>query len=423
MTISKKLSNTIVDAKAFQKGDAVDEAFASLRRDSPFEVATPDGYDPFWVATRHAEIVEIERQPDVFHAGDRANTVRPAAEVLQTMAMTGGDPNWVHALVALDGDVHKAMRAILFPHVTPKALKTMREGLGDVSRQFVDQMLAKAPECDFATEIAFLYPLRVIMQLLRIPIEDEPFMLSVTQQLFSSEDPELNLTRSEVSAAQQRDVLMRINAEFEAYFDKVTLDRRANPDSSLCSLIANATYQGEYLSRKLLMGYYMIAATAGHDTTANTLSGGMWALAKDPALLPQLQRNPELIDAFIEESIRWTVPVKHFMRSAAVDTELAGRKVSKGDWIMLSFHSAARDEAVYEEPHAFRLDRPMNRQIAFGFGSHVCLGQHLARMEMKLFWEELLPRIKAVSLAGEPERTRSNFVCGPKHVPIRFELA
>jgi cytochrome P450 len=211
--------------------------------------------------------------------------------------------------------------------------------------------------------------------------------------------------------------------ELEAYFGEVTRTFRANPSEHLNSLIANARINGDYLNQRQLMGYYIIAATAGHDTTSNTTGGAMWAMAEDPSIFAALKADPSKLNAFVEESIRWVVPVKHFMRTATVDTEVAGQAVKAGDWLMLAYQSANRDEAVFDDPFRFRLDREPNRQVAFGYGAHVCLGQHLARMEMRILWEELLPKLKSVELAGQPERTISNFVCGPKHVPVRFTRA
>ncbi|MFM6853338.1 MAG: cytochrome P450, partial [Sphingopyxis sp.] len=277
--------------------------------------------------------------------------------------------------------------------------------------------------CDFAEDVAFLYPLRVIMSVLGVPREDEARMLVLTQELFGSSDPELNRNKGEVTPEEALKQLIETNAEFEAYFATVTAKFRAQPDpTKINSLIANATIDGEYLNHRQIMGYYIIAATAGHDTTSNATAGAMWALAERPEMLAQLQADPSLINAFVDESIRWTTPVKHFMRTAQEDTEYQGHAISAGDWLMLSYHSANQDESAFDAPHEFRLDRKPNKQVAFGYGPHVCLGQHLARMEMRLLWEELLPRLASVELAQEPQRTRSNFVCGPKHVPIRFTV-
>ncbi|MDP3784093.1 MAG: cytochrome P450, partial [Sphingopyxis sp.] len=170
-------------------------------------------------------------------------------------------------------------------------------------------------------------------------------------------------------------------------------------------------------------GYYMIVATAGHDTTSASTAGAIMELAKNPALFERFRDAATDKAGLIEEAIRWTTPVQHFMRSAKEDVAIGGQKIREGDWLMLNYVSANRDEDVFGDPFAFNPDREKNQQIAFGFGAHVCLGQHLARMEMRILMEELLPRVKSLALAGEPARVESVFVGGLKRLPIRFEAA
>lgn len=422
MPIAAELAQTIVDPRAYAAGDPVDEAFRRIRAETPLAQAEPEGMEPFWVVSRHADIMTVERQPDLFHNGDKSTFLTMKENDGMVRFITGGEPNLIRSLVSLDGQEHKDLRAVVFPSMTPRAVKPMEDSIRAIAREFVAQMLERAPECDFASDVAFLYPLRVIMTVLGVPQEDEPFMLRLTQELFSSGDPELNRAKKEVNPAEALMLLKQTMEDLEAYFGAVTERFRANPTQHINSLIANAMIGGEYLNRRQMMGYYIIAATAGHDTTSNTTAGAMWALAERPHLLAELKADPAKIGAFVEESIRWTVPVKHFMRSATQDCEVAGQKIGAGDWMMLAYQSANRDEAVFEDPFAFRIDREPNRQIAFGYGAHVCLGQHLARLEMRVLWEELLPHLKSVELAGTPSRTISNFVCGPKHVPIRFSV-
>lgn len=418
--VDPHLASTIVDPRAYAAGDPVDEAFRAIRTDAPFAVARPEGYDPFWVVSRHADILAVEKQADVFHNGDRSTFLSPRESEAMVKMITGGEPNLIRSLVSVDGQEHKDLRGIIFPAVTPRALKAMEDDIRAIAREFVAHMLDQGGRCDFAADVAFLYPLRVIMSVLGVPPADEAFMLRLTQELFSSGDPELNRDGREVSPAEALMSLKATADELEGYFGHVTQKFRANPSAHVNSLIANATINGDYLNHRQLMGYYIISATAGHDTTSNTTAGAMWALASDRELFAALKADPSKINAFVEESIRWVVPVKHFMRTATVDTEVAGQKVSAGDWLMLAYQSANRDEAVFEDPFRFRIDREPNRHVAFGYGLHVCLGQHLARMEMRILWEELIPRLARIDLDGVPERTISNFVCGPKHVPIRF---
>jgi len=187
-------------------------------------------------------------------------------------------------------------------------------------------------------------------------------------------------------------------------------------------VIANATIDGQQISAFDAVSYYVIIATAGHDTTSSSTGGAMWALAERPGELAKVKADPTLIPGLVDESIRWTTPVRHFMRSAAVDTTVAGQSVKQGEWFMLCYPSGNRDETVFDDPLEFRVDRTPNRHLAFGYGAHVCLGQHLAKMEMRILWEELLPRLKSVELAGEAKLSEANFVNGPKKLPIRYAL-
>jgi cytochrome P450 len=188
-------------------------------------------------------------------------------------------------------------------------------------------------------------------------------------------------------------------------------------------VIANGAIEGCPLGDAERLWYYIIVATAGHDTTSSSTGGAMWALAENPAEFRKVKADLSLIPSLVDESIRWTTPVKTFMRTATADTEVRGRPVKKGDWIMLCYASGNRDEDVFEAPDTFRVDRKPNKHIAFGYGAHVCLGQHLAKMEMRILWEELLPRLKSVELGGPPAMSEAFFVNGPKRLPIRFEMA
>lgn len=424
MKIDRAIANIIVDPKAYANPARIDGAFSELRRDAPFALAEPDGYDPFWVVTKHADLLEVERQAAIFANGAGCNNLlmRDAIDLARTV--TGGDPNLIRTLVTVDGKIHKDLRGIAFPHFTPKAIKGAEEIVRSIADQFIDDMLANGPHCDFARDVAFFYPLRVIMTLLGIPKEDEPYLLRLTQQLLGNTDPELSRSGQAENGAIAMETLAKVMADFEAYFDEVTMKLRQTPADNICSLIANAMIDGAYLGRRELMGYYIIAATAGHDTTSNTTAMAMWALAERPQLLKDLKRDPDLLAPFIEESIRWTTPIKTFMRTAVENGEVNGKKVAQGDWVMLSYHSANRDEDVFADPFEFRIDRPAAaKHVAFGSGPHVCLGQHLARLEMRVFWEQLLPRISSVNLTGTPTLTESNFVVGPKTVPLEFRVA
>jgi cytochrome P450 len=191
----------------------------------------------------------------------------------------------------------------------------------------------------------------------------------------------------------------------------------------LATLIANAEIDGQPMEHNAAISYYAILSTAGHDTTSHTTATAMAVLAQRPDLLATLQAEPNLIAAFVEEAIRWATPVKQFIRHATADCEVAGVSIAQGDRLYLSYPSGNRDEAVFEDPDAFRIDRSPNKHLAFGYGAHLCLGQHLAKMEMRILFEELLPRLKSLEFAGEPRLSAGSFVSGPKHLPIRYSFA
>ncbi|MBI1404567.1 MAG: cytochrome P450 [Caulobacter sp.] len=421
--IPDEIARTIIDPFAYADGDRVDEAFTWLRREAPLAQARIDGFDPFWVVTRHADIKEVERQNDLFHNGDRSTVLTTIEGDRMVREMMGGSPHLVRALVQMDAPDHIPYRRLTQGAFLPQNLRRLEGRIREIARGFIDRMAAQGGTCDFARDVAFLYPLHVVMELIGVPESDEPRMLKLTQELFGSADPDLSRTGGRpVSDREGVDSIQSVVMDFMTYFNAMTEDRRANPREDLASLIANGTVNGQPLGHLEAMSYYIIAATAGHDTTSSTTAGALWALAERPDQYARLQADPSLIGGLIEESIRWVTPVKHFMRTATEDAELAGQKIAKGDWMMLSYPSGNRDEAVFDDPFEFRIDRSPNRHIAFGYGAHVCLGQHLARLEMRILWEELLQRVASIELDGEPKRMAAAFVCGPKSVPVRFKL-
>ncbi|WP_421937095.1 cytochrome P450 [Phenylobacterium sp.] len=421
--IPDHIAKTIIDPKAYAAGQPIDEAFSYLRREAPLDVAHPEGFDPFWVVTRQDDIRQVELQNELFHNGDRSTVLTTIEADLKVRQMMGGSPHLVRSLVQMDNPDHGNYRRLTQPSFAPQNLRALEARIREIARGFIDRMAAKGDRCDFAKDVAFLYPLHVVMEVLGVPEADEPRMLKLTQELFGSADPELNRAQGKVDDTDQALANLQATvADFIVYFNEMTEDRRRNPRDDLASVIANGQIDGQPLGHLEAMSYYIIAATAGHDTTSSTTAGALWALAERPAQFRAVKQDPSLIKGLVEESIRWETPVKHFMRTATADTELAGRKIAKGDWLMLSYPSGNRDEAVFDNPFDFDVTRANNKHVAFGYGAHVCLGQHLARMEMRILWEELLPRLESVELDGQPRRMEASFVCGPKSVPIRFKM-
>jgi cytochrome P450 len=423
MQVPQDIANEIVNPKAYADGKRVDAAFRWLRREAPLAKLQPDRYHPFWAVTRHADILAVERQHDLFHNGDNFVTLTAIEAGRKVRQITGGSPHLVRSLVQMDNPDHHHYRHLTQRWFMPQSLDRLEARIRELARGFIDRMAEHGGRCDFARDVAFLYPLRVVMEVIGVPQIDEPRMLKLTQELFGNADPELSRTGSaEIDDKARVASIHATLADFTTYFSAMTEDRRRHPRDDLASVIANGAIRGQPLGHLEAMSYYIIAATAGHDTTSGTTAGALWALAERPDQFAKVKADPSLIANLVEESIRWVTPVKHFMRTATQDTELAGESIAEGDWLMLAYPSGNRDEMVFADPFAFDVEREPNRQLAFGYGAHVCLGQHLARMEMKILWEELLPRLASVELDGEPKNSVSNFVCGPKTVPIRFKM-
>jgi cytochrome P450 len=269
--------------------------------------------------------------------------------------------------------------------------------------------------CDFVADVALEFPLYVILSLLGLSESDFGRMLRLTQELFGADDADLQRS---VDPNEQ----MMVVLDFLRYFNEVTAARRAAPTEDLASTLANARIDGAYLPDVDLASYYVIIATAGHDTTSSTIAGGLKALIEHPDRLAALRADPGLGASAAEEMIRWVTPVKEFMRTATEDCELAGVPIAAGESLYLAYLSANRDDAVFADPFRFDVRRDPNRHLAFGFGAHFCLGAALARMETRLFFAELVPRLRDIEITGPAPSSATTFVGGLKALPIRYRL-
>lgn len=423
MSIPTQIARTVIDPKAYADWDKSHEAFTWLRANAPLDIAEIDGYDPFWVVSKNDDIRLIERQNDLFHNEDRSATLTTIEADQKIRAMMGGSPNLLRSLVQMDNPDHMQYRRLTQAWFLPQKLRELEDRLRIIAKGFIDKMADKGTECDFVRDVAFLYPLHVIMDVMGVPEIDEPRMLKLTQELFGAQDPDVNRSGEAVSDSDMGiGNIMETVSDFMTYFTAMTEDRRKNPRNDLASVIANGQVYDKPLGHLEAMSYYIIAATAGHDTTSNTVSGALWALAENQDQFSKLRDDLSLIPSMVEESIRWETPVKHFMRTATADTEVSGKNIKKGDWLFLAYPSGNRDEDIFDDPFSFQIDRSPNKHVAFGYGAHVCIGQHLARMEMRILWEELLPRLKSVEINGTPSRVQANFVSGPKSLPIKFKM-
>lgn len=383
-------------------------ALAHLRANAPVAWVDVPDYRPFWAITKHADIMAVERANTLF-----TNSPRPVlmtAEADEQQAAIG-----ISTLIHMDDPQHRVVRAIGADWFRPKAMRALKVRVDELAKRFVDNMLESGTECDFVQEVAVNYPLYVIMSLLGMPESDFPRMLQYTQELFGNDDAELQRgTSKEEQMAALLDMFQ--------YFTALTASRRENPTEDLASAIANAKIDGEPLSDIDTVSYYVIIATAGHDTSSAVISGGLQALIEHPDQLARLRDNPELMPLAVEEMIRWVTPVKEFMRTAREGTTVRGVLISAGESVLLSYASANRDEEVFDDPFRFDVGRDPNKHNAFGYGVHFCLGAALARMEVNSFFSELVPRLESIELTGEPAHIATIFVGGLKHLPIRYSL-
>lgn len=395
----------VANPGAWAQPEKLDGVFADLRRHDPVSRVEVPGYDSFWLVTRHADVLTVERDAEGFTNHPRS--VLQTAELDARLNSSGK----LRTLVHMDGAEHRSHRAVAADWFRPRSLRAVQDEITAHAVQAVDDLAALGGECDFAAEIALGFPLRVILSIMGLPARDYPLMLRLTQELFGAQDPDLRRGQDTGNAYGQ------VFGDLFRYYAALTRDRRASPTTDLASVIANADIgEAERLS------YYVLIATAGHDTTSYSITGGLLALLQHPEQLELLRRRPELIDGAVEESLRWTTPARHFMRTAARDCELGGTRIRAGESLMLSYVSANRDESVFTDPERFDITRTRNRQVAFGFGVHTCLGANLARMEMRLLFAELLRRLPHLELAGEPAWSQSLIVGGVKRLPIRYQV-
>ncbi len=400
-------AKVLADPLAYTDEVGLHRALTHLRATAPVSWVDVPNYAPFWAITKHADIMEIERANDVFTNSPRPVLVTREGDEQQ--AAVG-----IKTLIHMDDPQHRDVRAIGANWFRPKAMRALKDRADELAEQFVDRMVAEGPECDFVQKVAVNYPLYMIMTLLGVPEDDFGLMLKLTQELFGSDDDEFK--RGDM--AEQMTALL----EMFQYFTELTAGRRANPTEDLASAIANATIDGEPLSDIETVSYYAIIAAAGHDTSSASISGGMHALVEHPEQLARLRNDPGLMPLAVEEMVRWTTPVKEFMRTAQRDYVIRGVKISAGESVLLSYVSGNRDEEVFSDPFTFDVGRDPNRHIAFGYGVHFCLGAALARLEINSFFSELLPRLTSVELAGRPDYLATTFVGGLKHLPIRYSL-
>lgn len=389
------------------------EHWDRLRAESPVHPCEVEGVEPFFAITRQDEIKYISKTPELFisEPGITLNATDnpiPRDEGLGAMKV----------VIVTDPPVHRDLRKVASPWLTPRALKSMEAAIDASAKQLVDDLAKDGSdqETDLAMGIAVKHPLRVLCKAIGVPEDQEQTILELSNRLFAPDDLELGGGRT------SPEDFAKLGEDFVKLFLPIVQNRREHPTDDLASVIANARINGEPMGPMETLGYYLIVFSAGHDTTKNSLAGGFRALLENPGEFAKIQQDPTRVPDAVEEMIRWASPVNYMKRTVAENTEVAGQRLEKGDAVVMFYASANRDESVFDRPYTFDIDRQPNRHLAFGYGEHFCMGAHFARRSMRAIVEQLARRVEDWELVGEPEWIRASFVVGLKHLPVRYRI-
>jgi cytochrome P450 len=381
--------------------------WAWLRRHDPVHWSEHPDYDPFWAIAKHADITWLSTQPRFFLNAPRLavfnKNVPPPPE------------NESRHLLNMDPPDHGRYRNVASKQFTPRAVRALAPKVERITREVLDEAAAKGGG-DFVRDVSAPITIAVIAEMLGVPASDRALLFRWTNEVIAPEDPEFQREGSTEKTIEGARI------ELFQYFDAMSRERRAKPHEDIVSVVANGKVDGQPLNPVELLSYYLLLVVAGNETTRNAMTGGLLTFLEHPGEWRKLQRNAALLDPAVEEVVRWITPVIQFCRTATRDATLRGKKILAGQSACLFYASANRDEDVFEDPDVFRIDRIPNRHIGFGVGEHVCLGAHLARLELRTAFSMLRERLEHAELAGPVERARSSFVGGIKRAPMRWKM-
>ena len=388
--------------ESFVGGQPHDQ-FAWLRENQPVAWHDePDGKG-FWAVTRHADVWAVDRDFQSFSS-------EPTIMIHDPLAGAGGLGPYKMMLM-MDPPEHTGFRKLIRSEFTEPTARLRESRIRELARQIVDSVIAKG-ECDFVNQVAGEMPSYVIAELLGFPLDDGRELYKLTEVIHTAQE-----TLPPGAGGQA------VAKMFE-YGAKVIADKRANPGDDLASRLLACELDGRRLEDPEFLLFFLLLIDAGGDTTRNLLSGGLLALMENPDQYAWLMADFEArLPRAREELLRWTSPVIYMRRTARRDTEIAGQAIKAGDKVVMYFGAANRDPAAFENPDVLDLSRAENPHLAFGTGPHVCLGQHIARIEIDAMLREVLMRMKGFELAAPTEWLASNFISGPKAMPLRFQAA
>jgi cholest-4-en-3-one 26-monooxygenase len=400
----------LVDPERFARNGYPHALWTRLRAEAPVAHFAPPGFRPFWAITKHADVAAILSQPLRYSSEYGillARADQPAVRIRSEM------------IVMIDPPRHRPLRKLASPRFTPRAVQARRADIERIASRILDDAATGGAigECDFVERIAAPLPIAVISWILGVPDEDWQLLFRWTNEVIGHDDPEFR--RAGETAAQ---TYRRARGELRAYLERLIEQRRASPGDDLVSQLLRSELDGAPLTQEQIVENCELLIEAGNETTRNAISGGLLALCEHPDAWQRLRSQPELLPGAVEEILRWVAPIVYFTRTATEDCVLRGEKVRAGDQLALYFASANRDEEIFDDPFAFRIDRRPNRHLAFGMGEHVCMGAHVARVELETVLRHLLQRLDHFEVSGPVERLRSIVNGGIKHLPLRYRL-
>ena len=399
----------LVDPERFARNGYPDAVWTQLRAEAPVAYFEPPGYQPFWAITKHADIVAVASQPVAF---SNAHGL--------ILGPIGANSQPTEMVVTLDPPRHGPLRRVAMPRFTPRAIRLRHDEIERIAVEIVDEVAAAddSGEFDFVERIAAPLPIAVISWILGVPRSDWQLLFQWTNEVIGKDDPEFR--RPGETPGQ---TIRRARGEMHAYLGELIEARRRDPGDDIVSHLLSAEIDGQPLTELQLLMYCELIVEAGNETTRNAISGGLLAFSENRGEWEKLRDRPELMSDAVEEMLRWVSPIIHFTRMATQDTEVHGVKIAEGERVAIFFASANRDEEVFDDPFAFRVDRHPNPHLAFGIGEHFCMGAHLARLEMEVVFRQLLTRLESFEIAGPAERLNSAVNGGIKHLPLRCRLA
>jgi cytochrome P450 len=400
--------------------DARAAAFATLRAERPVAPMVMPGLPemgivetPYYSITRHADIVRASRHPELFCSGEGTNIADLPPDFREFFG----------SMINMDDPRHARMRRIVSRGFTPRRLGLMKADVEGIAAEIVDE-IAERGEADFVTEVAARLPLRIILDMMGIPRSQERFVFDRTNVILGFTDPEYVADIDDPMAITA--AILTAGGELAQLVNELGEARIKDPGDDLVSALVVGEVDGEKLTPQELASFFVLLVVAGNETTRNAIAHGLWALTEHP---DQRQRWLDDIDGLaptaVEEIVRWSSPVIHFRRTVTTDgARLGGHEFVAGDKVVLWYWSGNRDEAVFDAPETFDLGRTPNDHIGFGGpGPHFCLGAHLARREITVMFSELLRRLPDIHATTEPDRLRSGFINGIKHLPAAWTPA